>query len=73
VKHQLTEREADRMFPDLPTEWRAMAYALIEAGLCFLTCPEDCRGRCVDEATKSVRDIIHRASLHDAGFLAFDD
>ena len=48
---------ADQMFPDLAPEARSLAYALIEAGLCFHTCDPDCRGRCVQAAENAIRAI----------------
>jgi len=51
------DRAADEMFPNLPPEARSLAYALIDAGLCFHTCEPDCRGRCVQEAERAVRSI----------------
>lgn len=48
---------AERMFPDLPPHLAQMAYALIDAGLCFLTCPPDCRGVCAKSAEAAVREL----------------
>ena len=48
----------DEMFPNLPSETRPLAYALIDAGLCFYTCEPDCRGECVEAAEQAVRQVV---------------
>lgn len=51
------DEAAYQMFPNLAPEARSLAYALIDAGLCFHTCEPDCRGRCVAEAERAIRSI----------------
>jgi hypothetical protein len=58
---QLAWSDATRMFPALAPDIRALAYALIDAGLCFHTCPPNCQGRCIDEAERAVKSIAFLA------------
>ena len=57
LERKIKGEETQRMFPDMPGDLAALAFALIDAGLCFHTCPENCQGKCIEDAKEAVRNI----------------